>query len=358
MAAKGGLFTTVYGRNLVGELRHFCHRPYLVVTMADLWAKLEDLFDDNMAGVHLVKSLEHRALEEQVAVLPACSSVVGLGGGQALDVAKYISWSLRLPLFQVPTAMTVDAAFGQRIAVRFGGRVRYIGWAVPEAVYVDYDVIQGAPAQLNRSGVGDVLCFHTAHYDWKLAHDRGKTRPQWPYDEGLVAEAREVLNGVLGKLDEIRQVTEEGIRALTSAHRYGGGTYHRAGWNPRHVEGVEHFFFYALEYLTRRPFIHGQPVSLGVYIGSAMQENEAEAMLEAIHRAGVDIRPEAMGVTWDDVAQVLHGLRTYVEQAGLWYTIANEVRVSDNLLRQIRSRVEDRYGPWTGQDVPWQRDGG
>ena len=89
-----------------------------------------------------------------------------------------------------------------------------------------------------------------------------------------------------------------------------------------------------------------------------MQENEAEAMLEAIHRAGVDIRPEAMGVTWDDVAQVLHGLRTYVEQAGLWYTIANEVRVSDDLLRQIRSRVEDRYGPWTGQDVPWQRDGG
>ncbi len=71
--------------------------------------------------------------------------------------------------------MTVNAPFGHRAGIRTGGGVvRYLGWAVPEAVYVDFDVIASAPRQLNRSGIGDVLCYHTAHYDWRLARDLGR----------------------------------------------------------------------------------------------------------------------------------------------------------------------------------------
>jgi glycerol dehydrogenase-like iron-containing ADH family enzyme len=243
MKKTGHLFTTIYGRNLIGELRNFVHRPYLVVTMEDLWDKFESSFDQGMAGVYTVKTLDSQELQGELAGLPACNSVIGLGGGQALDIAKYFSWSLRLPLFQVPTAMTVNAAFGHRTAIRFGGKVRYIGWAVPEAVYVDFDVIRSAPPLLNRSGVGDIMCYHTAHADWKLAHTHGRTEPQWPYDERLVDEARQVLDEVLEKLDEIRDVTDEGIRTLMNAHRWGGAAFHNAGWNPRHIEGVEHFFF-------------------------------------------------------------------------------------------------------------------
>src|SRR5687768_8795725 len=39
----GHQFTTIFGRNLIGELPNFVHRPYLVVTMEDLWAKFEHL---------------------------------------------------------------------------------------------------------------------------------------------------------------------------------------------------------------------------------------------------------------------------------------------------------------------------
>jgi len=347
MSSSSRLFPTIYGRNLVGELRHVAHRPYLVVTMEDLWPKFAHLFDRHMAGVHFVHTLEHDVLAREVEALPACGSVIGLGGGQALDVAKYVSWSRRVPLFQVPTAMTVDAAFGHRMAIRFDGQVRYIGWAIPEAVYVDYDVIRGAPAHLNRSGVGDVLCFHTARADWKLAHERGRAGP-FPYDEALVAEAAAVLDSVMARLDAIRAVSDQGIRTLMEALRWGGAAYHNAGWNARHIEGVEHFFFYALEYRTRRRFIHGQPVCLGVYIGSLLQDNDPEGMLSAIGRAGVDIRPEAMGVTWDDVAQTLYGLRAYVEQADLWYTVANEAAITPALVERIRDRVQEVYGPWRG----------
>ena len=345
-AGTGREFTTVFGRGLVEELPAFAHRPYLVVTMADLWPTFRDTFDDGLAGVHLVDTLDIDALGRAADRLPECASVIGLGGGQALDVAKFFAWRRRLPLFQVPTAMTVNAPFGHRAGLRTGDRVRYLGWAVPEAVYVDLDVIQQAPPALNRTGVSDVLCYHTAHFDWRLARDLGREEPRWPYDERLVAAAKERLDAVLENLDEIRNVTEDGIRVLMTAHRWGGATFHDSGWNPRHIEGVDHFFFYNLERITGRHFIHGQPVGLGIYLGSTMQDNDPAGMLAALHRAGVDIRPEAMGVTWDDVAEAVRTLADYVRAAGLWFTVVDARPPGDDLVDRVREGVESRYGRW------------
>ena len=341
-------FNTVFGRELVAELPNFVHRPYLVVTMADLWPFFEGQLGDGLAGVHLVDTLDLDELGRQCERLPACSAVIGIGGGQAIDVAKFFAWTRRLPLFQVPTAMTVNAPFGHRAGLRTGGHVRYLGWAVPEAVYVDFDVIQQAPAALNRSGVGDILCYHTAHFDWRLARDRGREEPRWPYDERLVAAARERLDSVLAHLDDIRDVNEDGIRTLMLAHRWGGATFHDSGWNPRHIEGVEHFFFYNLERLTGRHFIHGQPVGLGIYIGSLLQENDPDAMLAALYQVGVDIRPEAMGVTWDDVGEALRTLATHVRAAGLWFSVADDGPISDGFAPRVREGIEAAYGPWKG----------
>ncbi len=340
-------FPTVYGRNLVAELPAFVHRPYLVVTMDDLWPTFQPRLDGpHLAGVHAVRTLELGELEAELASLPACASVIGLGGGQAVDVAKFVAWRRDIPLFQVPTAMTVNAPFGHRAGLRVDGLVRYLGYAIPEAVYVDFDVIASAPPGLNRAGVGDILCYHTAHLDWRLTRDRGREEPQWPFDELLVGEARERLDSVLGALDDIHDVTDSGIRTLMNAHRWGGQTFHAAGWNPRHIEGVEHFFFYNLEKRTGRHFIHGQPVGLGIVLGSVLHGSGADEMVTALARAGVDIRPEAMGVTWADAEAAMRTLATFVREAGLWHSIADERAVDDAIVDDVRERVHGAYGAW------------
>jgi glycerol-1-phosphate dehydrogenase [NAD(P)+] len=346
-ALPEGGFRTVFGRGLVEEIPAFVHRPYLVVTMADLWPRFEAaLGGSDLAGVHVVETLELSELLALEPSLPRAGSIVGVGGGQALDVAKLLAWTRRLPLFQVPTATTVNAPFGHRAGVRDRGRVRYLGWAVPEAVYVDFDVIASAPPNLNRSGVGDVLCYHTARHDWQLADRLGRTEPRWPYDPRLVADAATVMASVVDALDEIRAGSEAGIRALVLAHRWGGTTFHDSGWNPRHIEGVEHFVFYNLERITGRHFIHGQPVGLGIVAGALLQGSDPEAMAAAIARAGVDIRPEAMGVTWDDVAEALLTLGGYVRDAGLWFTVADTATVTSDHVAEVREIVERTFGPW------------
>jgi glycerol dehydrogenase-like iron-containing ADH family enzyme len=339
-----GGFTTVFGRGLVGELAAFAHRPYLVVTMADLWPRFEDaLGGPDLAGVHLVETLELSELLALEPTLPGAASIIGLGGGQAVDVAKFLAWTRRLPLFQVPTATTVNAPFGHRAGLRDRGRVRYLGWAIPEAVYVDFDVIASAPPNLNRSGVGDVLCYHTARHDWQLADRLGRTEPRWPYDQRLVDDAAIVRGSVVDALDEIRAGSEAGVRALVLAHRWGGTTFHDSGWNPRHIEGVDHFVFYNLERITGRHFIHGQPVGLGIVAGSLLQDSGPETMAEQIARAGVDIRPDAMGVTWDDVGEALLTLPRYVRDAGLWFSVADTVAPTPDHVARLREIVESTF---------------
>jgi glycerol dehydrogenase-like iron-containing ADH family enzyme len=229
--------------------------------------------------------------------------------------------------------------------VRIDGVVRYIGWAVPQAVYIDYDVIRSAPPHLNYSGVGDILCNHTGVLDWKYATAVGKCEPKWPYDEAIARQSLEKVENVLRHVADIHDLTDKGIQVLIDGLRW-GTSFHGNGWNPRQIEGVDHFFFYSLEYETGKKFLHGQPVCLGVYIGSVLHNSRASEILDAIHRIGLDIRPEAMGVSWNDVAAALFNMRDYMHRNGLWHSIAHDVEIKQDFVDRIRSDIETVYGPW------------
>jgi ribosome silencing factor RsfS/YbeB/iojap len=114
----------------------------------------------------------------------ASATVVGLGGGTALDTAKYVAWRTGRPLVQVPTITSVDAGFTDAIGIRDLGKVRYVGTVVPELVVLDLPLIRSAPPRLNRAGVGDVLSCHTGLFDWRLATEHGTTHP---WHTGLAA---------------------------------------------------------------------------------------------------------------------------------------------------------------------------
>ena len=88
-------FTTVFGRNLLPEAANFVRPKMLIVTIEDLWP----LFRDDLpadATPYTVRSMDRTALEDDLATLTNVASIVGLGGGQAVDAAKYFAWRLNL----------------------------------------------------------------------------------------------------------------------------------------------------------------------------------------------------------------------------------------------------------------------
>lgn len=333
-------FPTVFGRNLLAEVPAFVAPPFLVVTMADLWQRFAPLLPADTA-VHVVESMERATLEDELERVEGFASIIGLGGGQAIDCAKYFAWRHNLKLHQFPTSLSVDAMYGHRAGVRENGIVRYVGWAIPETVYFDYDILAAAPPHINRAGIGDVFCFFTGVWDWEYSDRKGHCEPRWPYDPSLAAMSLDKAEAALAGWQEIRDLSPQGIGLLVDAFKWGGASYHGAGWCPRHIEGVEHYVFYALEAHTGRKFLHGQAVCLGIVAGALMHDRRVAELVEVIKGIGVDWGPQAMGITWSDVETAISGLADFVRAHGMPHGIANDFRPDDAFFAELRRLAED-----------------
>lgn len=333
---------TVFGRGLYDEFKCFVNHPFLVVTMQDLWPLFSHHFEGASYHTYFCKSLEQVNLETDINHLPECRAIVGMGGGQALDVAKYFAWRLNVPLFQAPTALSVNAVYGQRSGIRRNGQVFYIGWAVPQSIFIDYDVLASCPRQLNWSGIGDILCFHTGVLDWLYADTKGTIEAKWPYNQELADQSLDKVKAVIKNADNIHAMNELGIDTLVDGLKW-GTTYHGAGWCPRHIEGTEHFVFYTLEKFTGTKFLHGQPVGLGIIVALMMHEKNINEILEPIVRIGLDIRPEAMGISWKQVEEALVAMRNYVNEVGLWHSIAHDTTVTSGFVADLKKHIDTAY---------------
>ena len=153
-------FQTVFGYNLLSEIEFFVAEPFLLVTMEDLWQKYESKFNINSEYLYFVNSLEIKDLNKDAKKFENIKSIIGFGGGQAMDVAKFLNWKTNSKLYQFPSSLSVDAVFGHRAGVREDSNVKYLGWAVPEAIYIDFDILKSCPKHLNTGGLGDVLFLY------------------------------------------------------------------------------------------------------------------------------------------------------------------------------------------------------
>ena len=333
-------FNTVIGRNLLGEINHVAHEPFVVITMEDLWPMYKNNFDPS-TKVIFVESTEKKWLDNLINKLGNYCSIIGLGGGQAIDSAKYFSWKMNKPFFQFPTSLSVDAVFGHRSAVRIENVVRYVGWSVPECVFIDLDIIKSAPIKINTAGIGDILCFITGVMDWQYARDSGQLEKQWEYDEELANTSLIKAQAVIDEYQEIKEMTDKGIKIMIDALKWGGSSYCNSGWNPRHIEGVEHLIFYSLEYHTKKTFLHGQAVCLGIVIGCMMHKKRNEELKNIIKNIGVDINPKSMNIGWDEVKHSLVNLKYFVEKSNLMRGISNDYIFDENFFKEMILQIED-----------------
>ena len=327
-------FAVSYGRNLTHGLGTAIG-PAIVVAHPEPWEHLRDVWGSEPIALVTPGDLSKGYLDGLARDLPAATSVVGIGGGSAMDTAKWIHSRRGVALYQVPSLPSVDACFTRMTALRDGSDVRYEGDAVPEMVYVDFELMRAAPIEMVRAGIGDVLSCHTARFDWQLAVHKGHN-PGW--DDTAAAAA---LASIL-ELEEIaalvRDATDEGLQRLMEQHRDIGWRCHDLG-HARFEEGSEHFFAYCFEHVTGRTILHGEIVAVGVLIMAALQGNDPLRARSIVDAAGTRHSPDTLAITWDEIDETLRRLPQFVVDGGYWYSIVNELTIDDAALVTAREAL-------------------
>lgn len=332
ISAQG--FPTEYGRGLLAGLAPSIG-SWIVVTQPEPWAVIAPRLDHQPVHVELADDLSPEHLDHLVATLPRVDAIVGLGGGTAMDTAKWIHWRRQCPLYQVPSLPSVNACFTRMTALRDHGGVRYEGDAVPERVLVDFDLFAAAPPALVRGGIGDVLSCHTARFDWELAVAAGHD-PAW--DAGAAAMSRVYIDELADLAPLLAAGSDDGIRRLMECHRDIGWRCHDLG-HARFEEGSEHFLAYCFEAVTGRTIMHGELVALGVLAMSALQGNDPGRARAITDAAGMRTSLDELSVTWDEIEASLRRLPSLVVEQDLWWSVANGMTIGERELAVVRDAL-------------------
>jgi len=244
--------------------------------------------------------------------------VVGLGGGLALDAAKYAALTQKLPLVLVPTVVSTAAIIHSMFA-RWEGR-QIIGgvedwpWIDPDYVLVDYDMALQAPPYLHSAGLGDILCSYAGVAEWRWRVSRGHGPA---IEEKMVADYigyhEEMVRGFEESLDAAGHLTTASIHCIMRR------LHERDGRNLPQPEAAsgDHPFLHVLELVNDSNWVHGEVVALAALIITWHCGDDDQGLQARLDRCQVRHRPAQMGLSRGQLRKGLEAAPNYMERMGI-----------------------------------------
>lgn len=325
---------------------------YLLVSMEAPWNLLEPSLSSQPSEMVFNANLDINQLEQLASIFEGFikegDSIVGIGGGSACDTAKFFSWyfkdhfQLDLDLYLIPSIISVDAFLCSSIAVRIDNKVNYIGDSKPKEIIIDYELIQKAPKFLNRAGVSDTISITSALGDWKLERQEAGGK----FNQGIFDRARIIAEELMSHREDIREVTEKGIKAMVDGF-YNEVVLCEEWGNARPEEGSEHFLAYCLEAITGDHYIHGNLIGMNILISIFLQGANSEFSLEEMEQffkdIEIDISPEKQQIDYEDIATALKMIIDYVINEQLQYSIYNSpsLKLDDIRINKVINKLKD-----------------
>ena len=196
-------------------------------------------------------------------------AIIGIGGGKALDFAKYAAYLLKLPYISVPTSTSNDGFCSPSSSLTVAGERKSIKSSIPYGVVVDLDVVNSSPIIFLYSGVGDMFSKVSALWDWKQAALKGLEK----YNDFASMLSYNSLD--LLYIRHSNDITSPQFqRSLVISLLYSGIAMEIAGTS-RPASGSEHLISHALDKISAHPQMHGLQVGVASYLCARLQNNDA-----------------------------------------------------------------------------------
>lgn len=289
-----------------------------VITTAAAWSAVRQ----RLHGLNIAAVLEITAAD--LAAWQSLRSHVkgevlyAVGGGLAVDAAKFLACACALPLVCLPTALSVDAFFTWASGVRADGCVRYIVTRPPDLVLIDYTVLAEAPPSLRAAGICDVLSIATGSWDWRLAEERGQNPPTMCYLAWADRIAAAILAAALDCAEAAGRGDCDGLKQLADCLALEVQLCNQIG-HSRPEEGSEHYFAYAVENVLGKGLPHGDLVGPGIVLMAQAQGQDVAPLHRALDVCHIPLDRIPPIV----VRQTLAELPAYVRRHALPFGIAH-----------------------------------
>lgn len=218
-------------------------------------------------------TIDNNCFEEAIRIFAALpkrlGAIVGIGGGKALDTAKYIAFLARLPYIAVPTSLSNDGFCSPQASLTLADKRRSLPAALPQGIVLDVGECLNAPKVLWLSGVGDLVSKFTAVADWKLAFHRTGERVD---DLAALLSDASVYQFLAAPSFDV-----PGTALLGTALMLNGIAMEICG-SSRPASGSEHLISHALDAFSARPRLHGLQVGVAAYLVSRLQGKQSDAI--------------------------------------------------------------------------------
>ena len=296
-------------------------RDAIILTTEPAWAVVGGIAISPKQLIYV----EGNTKADMTALAEACEGevVYGIGGGLAIDTAKYVAATNGLPLVALPTILSTDAFLTDATGVREKGCVRYLASKAPDTVVIDMDILCKAPAAMRASGAADVLSIATAMWDWQEAEKMGENPPEHRITPQIIDIGSTLLQTLLDNAREIGRGTPTGLKLLLDLLCMEVQLCHLCG-HSRVEEGSEHYFVYAIEnrltpaketgtgsaHGNGSVVLHGELVGLGILLMSVLQSQPWTQYRHALECLQINYRPSV--VSTDAIAETLINLSDYV----------------------------------------------
>ena len=207
-------------------------------------------------GGFFVDGPTYEEAEEKAEKVKGFKTIVGVGGGTVIDVAKYAAFRSGASFISIPTSPSHDGIASPTASLFSGGRRISKKTRPPIISLIDPSILSNAPRFLKASGFGDLIAKIVSLKDWQLGRDE-LGEPYCKTAESFILKSLRLMVEAL----EIRDAFEK-IECLAEGLVYSGVAMMLVG-SSRPASGSEHLISHYLDMNLKRRVPHGIQCALG-----------------------------------------------------------------------------------------------